>query len=121
MIFTFDKLIVSIISLGAIAFTYRFFLVKEEKEIEANKSIDILVEGGYSPEKIVIKKNKVTKLNFTRKDPTACLEEIVFPDFHIKRELPLNKKVVIELKPQTAGEFVYHCGMNMYHGKIVVR
>lgn len=116
-----DKIIVSISSLAAIALTYWFFLMKNEKELKATDSIDILVKGGYSPENIVIKKGQTTKLNFLRKDPSSCLEEVVIPDFHIKKFLPLNKKFTIELKPEVSGEFPYHCGMNMYHGKIIVK
>ncbi len=118
---TLDKLLVSIASVIGIAFTYWFFLLKNEKEVEASNSIDIIVEGGYTPENIIIPKGKVTKINFLRKDPTACLEEVVLSDFHIKRYLPLNKKVTIKLKPQKVGEFAYHCSMNMYHGKIIIK
>ena len=118
---TLDKLLVSIASVFGIAFTYWFFLLKNEKEVQAADSVDIIVEGGYSPENIVIQKGKVTKINFLRKDPTSCLEEVVLGDFHIKKYLPLNKKVTIELKPTEAGEFPFHCSMNMYHGKIIIK
>lgn len=118
---TLDKLLVSILSLIGMAFTYWFFLLKNEKETKVENSVDIVVEGGYSPQNIIIPKGKVTKINFFRKDPTACLEEVVLSDFHVKRYLPLNKKITIELKPEEPGEFTYHCGMNMYHGKITVK
>ena len=121
MNFTLDKLIVSILSIVGIAFTYWFFLLKNEKQAEAVDSIDIIVEGGYDPENIVIKKGKTTRINFLRKDPSSCLEEVVLGDFHIRKHLPLNKKVSIELNPVHEGEFPYRCGMNMYHGKIIVR
>ncbi len=122
---TLDKLLVSISSVISIAFVYWFFLLKKEKEVVALNSIDIVVDGGYSPENIIIPKGKVTKINFTRRDPTSCLEEVIMslsPDGrNIKKYLPLNKKVTIELKPQESGEFIYHCSMNMYHGKIIVK
>jgi plastocyanin domain-containing protein len=116
-----DKIIVAISSIVGIAFTYWFFLAKKEKEIQVSGSVDIIVEGGYSPEVISIPKGKTTKLNFIRKDPTACLEEVVLGDFKIRKHLPLNQKVVIELTPKIKGEFVYTCGMGMYHGKIIVK
>ncbi len=120
MIFIFDKIIVSIISIIGIAFIYWFFLMKKENAQEVSGSVDITVNGGYSPEVITIPLGKITKINFTRTDPTDCLSEIIIPDFKIKRALPLNKKVTIELKPDRAGEFIYHCSMNMYHGKIII-
>lgn len=116
-----DKIIVSIIGVLGIVFTFWFFLMKKEKEVEVSDSVDITVEGGYNPEVISIPKGKTTKINFLRKDPTDCLGEVVLGDFKIRKELPLNQKVSIEITPQKKGEFVYSCGMNMYHGKIVVK
>ena len=43
------------------AFTYWFFLMKKEKEVAVSGSVDITVEGGYSPEVISIPKGKTTK------------------------------------------------------------
>lgn len=117
----FDKLLVIIVSFFGIAFTYWFFLMKNEKEVAvSNGSIDILVDGGYQPEIISIPKGKTTKINFTRKDPSSCLEDVVLGDFKIRKYLPLNKKVSINLTPQKEGEFVFSCGMNMFHGKVRV-
>ena len=59
-------------------------------------------------------------LNFIRKDSNSCLEEVVMPDFNIRRHLPLNERVTIEILPKKKGVFVYACGMNMFHGKIIV-
>ena len=116
-----DKIIITIVGLLGIVFTYWFFLKKKDKEVAVSGSVDILVDGGYSPEAISIPKGKTTKLNFIRKDPTACLEEVMFGDFKIRKNLPLNQKVVVELTPQKSGEFTYTCSMNMYHGKIIVK
>ena len=116
-----DKIIVTIIGVLGIVFTYWFFLVKKEKEVVASGSIDIIVEGGYSPNTVLLPKGKTTKLNFIRKDSNSCLEEIVLGDFKIRKYLPLNQKVTIEVTPQKTGEFKYSCGMNMFHGKIIVK
>ncbi len=116
-----DKLLIVIFSLLGIGFTYWFFLMKKESVISAMKgSIDIEVKGGYRPEVISIPKGKTTKLNFTRNDKSSCLEEVIISEFKIKRYLPLNKKITIELKPQREGEFPFSCGMNMFHGKLKV-
>ena len=116
-----DKIIVTIMGLIGMGFTYWFFLVKKDKEIAVLDSIEIIVEGGYSPNVISIPKGKTTKINFIRKDSNSCLEEVVLGDFHIKKHLPLNQKVTVEITPQKRGEFGYSCGMNMYHGKIIVK
>lgn len=116
-----DKLLVTIFGATGIVFTYWFFLMKKDKEVAVSDSVDITVDGGYSPNTISIPKDKTTKINFIRKDPSSCLEEVVLGDFKIKKFLPLNKKVSIEITPQKTGEFKFECGMNMFHGKIVVR
>ncbi|MBK5215435.1 MAG: cupredoxin domain-containing protein [Candidatus Pacebacteria bacterium] len=116
-----DKIIVLVAGVLVSWFIYWFFLGKKDKAVSVSDEVDIIVDGGYSPEVISVPKGKITKLNFIRKDPTACLEEVVLGDFKIRRALPLNQKVVIEISPETSGEFVYTCGMGMYHGKIIVK
>ena len=36
-------------------------------------------------------------------------------------ELPLNQDVVVTLDGLTPGTYQYHCGMNMFHGQLVVK
>ncbi len=115
-----DKYIVAIGGLGIIGFIWWFFFGKKDEIISAGETIDILVDGGYKPSVIKIKNNKTTKLIFERRDKNSCLEEIVIPDFKIKEYLPLNKKVEIVLNPNKKGTYSTHCGMGMFHGKIIV-
>lgn len=118
---TIDKILVIIFSLAGIVFTYWFFLMRKEQEVVVTSdSVDITVEGGYAPEVISVPKGKTTKLNFTRKDSSSCLEEVVLGDFKVRKTLPLNQTVTIPITPQKKGEYVFSCGMNMFHGKIRV-
>jgi plastocyanin domain-containing protein len=115
-----DKIIVSILGVVFIGLTYWFFLGKKEKEVKAQGSIDILVKGGYSPSKIIIPQNETTTINFLREDFNACLEEVILSDFKIRKYLPLNQKISIEINPKKKGEFDFSCGMGMFHGKLIV-
>jgi len=116
-----DKIIVSVTGIGLTGFIWWFFFGKKEDAIVATSdTVDVVVEGGYKPENIKIKKGQKTTLSLLRKDPNSCLEEFILPDFKIKKYLPLNQRVEIEITPKQSGEFGFHCGMNMYHGKIVV-
>ncbi len=115
-----DKLLVTIGGIGLIGLIYWFFFGKKDDTFVAEDSVDITVNGGYKPENIKIRKGKTTKLIFKRTDPSTCLEEIYIPDFKIKKFLPLNEKVEIDLTPEKAGTYQTHCGMNMFHGKIIV-
>src|SRR3989338_7237711 len=116
-----DKILAALFSIAGIVFTYWFFLMKKEEVVSVKDNVDIIVDGGYSPNTISIPKGKTTKISFLRKDQSSCLEEVVLSDFKIRKFLPLNKKVTIEVTPQKAGEFGFACGMNMFHGKIIVR
>lgn len=119
---TIDKILVLIVSFAGILLTYWFFLKKEDKQVEVTgDGIDIIVEGGYKPASVVIPFEKTTKLNFFRKDPSSCLEEIVLSDFKIRKFLPLNETITLEITPQKKGEFGFSCGMGMFHGKLIVK
>lgn len=117
-----DKLFVTLFSIGGIGFTYWFFLLKKDEDafVVKTNSVDITVKGGYSPSVIAIPKGKQTTINFIRKDPSSCLEEVVLPDFKIRKYLALNKTTPIQITPTKTGTFEISCGMNMFHGKIVV-
>ena len=115
-----DKIIVTIGGGILITFIYWFFFGKKDKVVEVRDKVNILIEGGYKPSIIKIKKGQKTIILLIRKDTNSCLEEFILPDFKISKYLPLNQKIQIEITPDKAGEFPFHCGMNMFHGKIVV-
>ena len=116
-----DKLFVAAGGFGMIAAIYWFFFMKQTRATEvAGDSIDIIVDGGYSPEAVSIPKDKTTVLNFIRRDPSSCLEEVTIPDFKKRLYLPMNKTVSVRITPRKTGTFSYSCGMNMFHGTITV-
>ncbi len=116
-----DKIFVLTGGISLIIFIYWFFFGKRQEAVVADEDLNIIVEGGYKPAVISLKKGEKVTLKVKRRDPSSCLEEIVLPDFKIKKYLPLNETVEIEVNPEQSGEFPFHCGMNMYHGKIVVK
>lgn len=116
-----DKLIVTSLGISLIVFIYWFFFGKKEKVISSTSGhIDIIVDGGYKPNTISIPLGKTTTISFSRKDPSSCLEEVVLSGFNIRKFLPLNQKTDITLTPEKTGVFPFSCGMNMFHGKVIV-
>lgn len=115
-----DKLLVTVTGLASIAFVYWFFLMRKETAVAVGESVDILVDGGYKPEVISIKRGRTVTLNFLRKDPSNCLDEVVLPDFKTRKALPLGSVVSVTITPDKVGSFTYSCGMNMFHGTIIV-
>jgi len=79
----------------------------------------IVVDGGYTPAAVRVKAGKPVKLVFDRRDTGGCSEEVVFPDFGIRRFLPTGTKTVIEITPPKAGRYEFTCGMSMLHGALV--
>lgn len=116
-----DKIIITAIGVLGVFFVFWFFFMKKEEAIAAEGEVEIKVQGGYSPETISVSSGKPIKLVFLRTDDSSCLEEVVLSDFHVRKELPLNERVEIEVTPPKAGEYKFTCGMNMYHGKLIAK
>ena len=81
----------------------------------------MVVRGGYTPDRIEVQQGRPVRLAFIRKESTPCTEQIVLSDFGITRALPEGERVLVEFTPGKAGEFTFHCGMNMVRGTLVVR
>ncbi len=115
-----EKVAVTIGGLTVIAFIYWFFFGKKEDAVEASDKLTITVDGGYKPSVIRVKQGRKTTLTFIRKDPNTCLEDFILPEFKVKKYLPINTPVSVTITPPSKGTFDFHCGMNMFHGKIEV-
>lgn len=85
------------------------------------REIEVIVQGGYEPNRIEVVEGQHVQLKFVRKEAGACTREVVFPALGIRKELPEGQPVVIHLPELKAGEYEFKCGMNMIKGKIVVR
>ncbi|MFZ3063264.1 MAG: cupredoxin domain-containing protein [Actinomycetota bacterium] len=121
-----DKILVGIGGVLASLFVLWFFFGKRERAVKVREAsgrqeLEIVVDGGYTPDVIEVKEGVPARLNFFRKDPSSCLEEVVIGDFNVKKRLELNEKTLVEFTPTGKGEHDFSCGMGMFHGKIIVR
>ncbi|MCL1495259.1 MAG: cupredoxin domain-containing protein [Pseudanabaena sp. Salubria-1] len=103
-----------------------WFLFSKPKSQQAETSdgiqeVSITVDGGYIPAIVTVKRGLPVRLKFMRRDPSSCLEKVLFPDFHIAQDLGLNVTTPVEFTPQTVGNYQFSCGMNMFHGAINVQ
>lgn len=114
-----DKIVVTATGSALVALIFWFFFGKREEGSTASDRHTVIVDGGYKPSTIRLIQGKPASLTFVRKDPNSCLEEIVFPDYKIKEYLPLNKPVTITLNPPYKKQSEFHCGMNMFRGRLV--
>ncbi|CAN5468841.1 hypothetical protein BH09MYX1_BH09MYX1_65900 [soil metagenome] len=78
-------------------------------------------ENGFAPSAIDVNKDEPTALAFTRTSDDTCAKEVVFPELDVKKELPLNKTVYVEIPSGAARSFTFTCGMGMYKSAIVVK
>ena len=121
-----SQLLVTGIGLALIAFVAWFFFMAPHRSATATSSaagvqeVDITVKGGYSPNLIEVKKGQPVQLNFYRDEASSCSEELLFPEFSIRRDLPAFQTTSIEFLPKEAGRFEFTCGMHMLRGSVVV-
>lgn len=120
------KIAVTLGGLGLIGLELWWFLFSQPKPHPATREDDIqevtvTVDGGYEPRWVVVQAGKPVRLNFDRKDPSPCLEQVKLTEFHILRDLRLNEVTAVEFLPEQVGNYEFTCGMNMFRGVIEVR
>ena len=81
----------------------------------------VVVKGGYSPSTVVLKKGVPAKVNFDMQDHTACLSHVVFSSLGVNKDLTKQKITTVDIPTYKAGEIDFACGMDMFHGKVVVK
>ena len=122
-----DNLIVLISAALLIGFIVWWFFGKRlDREsiatvFDDRQEVEVTVDGGYVPNVVVLEQGVPASIIFNRKDPSGCFNEVMFPDFGIHESLPVNEKYAIEIDTSKKGDYPYVCGMNMFHGKVVIK
>ena len=122
-----SQIIVTLVGAGLLAFVGWFFFLAPHRVAAAVSSsagvqqVDIVVKGGYSPNVIEVEHGKPVQLNLYRDEEGTCSEELLLPDFNIRRDLAPFKTTAIEFLPKQAGTFEFTCGMHMLRGSLVVK
>ncbi|MEI6915382.1 MAG: cupredoxin domain-containing protein [Armatimonadota bacterium] len=80
-----------------------------------------MTASGFSPSTISLKKGIPAVITFTRVTDKGCGTQVVIPDYSIKKDLPVNKPVIVKFTPAKTGTVTMTCGMGMLRGKIVVK
>jgi plastocyanin domain-containing protein len=124
---TFTQIGVSLAGVGAIAWIYWYFFVAARYGAvraltsAGTQEVTIVVDGGYAPSIVDVRPNRPVRLHFDRRDRGSCTEEVLVPDFGIRRFLPTGTTTTVEFTPHTLGTFDFACGMGMVHGQLRVR
>jgi plastocyanin domain-containing protein len=82
--------------------------------------VKVAVDGtGYHPSEAKAPAGKPVRLEFTRTSDEGCGQQLVFPTLDIKKDLPLNQPVAVDVTMPASGQVAFTCGMDMYKGSIV--
>jgi plastocyanin domain-containing protein len=112
--------------IAAIAWVNWYFFVAGRTTAKAAvgaggvQEVRIRVEGGYEPAEVTVKRGVPVRMLFDRQEASGCSEELVLPDFGVRRFLAPFEETVVELTPEEAGRYEFTCGMGMLRGRLVV-
>jgi membrane fusion protein, heavy metal efflux system len=85
---------------------------------QARQTARITVSAkGFEPSRLALKAGVPAVITFLRTTDETCAKEVVFPSLNVRRELPLNAAIAIELTP-VRGELGFVCGMGMFKGTV---
>ncbi|QGV05338.1 cupredoxin domain-containing protein [Lactobacillus acetotolerans] len=122
-----NQIIVLIAAILLIGFIIWWFFGKHQEAAEnanvtkGKQEADVIVNGGYSPSTIVLKKNVPAEVNFDLKDSTACLSHVVFDQLGVNKDLSKKNVTPVKIPTNKPGEYDFTCQMGMFHGKVVVK
>jgi len=84
--------------------------------------IKVMVDGqGYHPASVNAPAGQSVQLEFTRTSDQTCGKEVVFPALNIRRDLPLNQPVAVDVTMPPSGSLAFTCGMDMFRGSVVAQ
>lgn len=121
------RIAVIIIALLLIAFIVWWFFGKHTESagkstiVNDGQTATIVVNGGYSPSTVILKKGIPAQVNFDMHDSTACLSHVVFEQLGVNKDLTKQKIKTINIPTDKAQTFNFACGMDMFHGKVIVK
>ena len=78
-------------------------------------------EKGFTPSSVTLEKGKSATLVFTRTSDATCATSVVFPDLHVKKDLPLDTPVDVDIPTTAPRTLSFACGMNMFKGSVVIQ
>ena len=119
------EIAVTVAGLALIAWVNWYFFLSGGPAAAATRSGNlqiarIEVDNGYAPSVIRVTAGQPVRLEFHRVDGSSCTEEVVIPDFGIRRFLPNGQVTPVDFTPAAAGAYEFACGMGMVRGRIIV-
>lgn len=120
------ELAVAVSAVAAIGWVNWYFFLAGRTPVAAGvagagaQEVRIVVRGGYEPASVRVRRGTPVRLVFDRQETSGCSEEVVFPDFGVRKYLPAHERTVVEITPERAGVYEFTCGMSMLRGRLTV-
>ncbi len=86
-----------------------------------SRTVQVEVGTEYRPSRIAAHAGETLHLVFTRTTDEGCGQQLVFPTLDIRRDLPLNQPIAVDVTAPASGDLGFTCGMGMYRGTVVVQ
>jgi plastocyanin domain-containing protein len=77
-------------------------------------------ESGFKPSSVSFKKGAPASLVFTRTTDDTCATAVEFPELKLKKDLPKDTPVTIDIPTDKDQKLTFQCGMGMYKSSVVV-
>lgn len=86
------------------------------------RQLSVTVDGqGYHPASLTAPAGEHVRVTFKRTSDDGCGQQLVFPTANIRRDLPLNQPVDVDVTMPASGSLTFQCGMGMLKGSLVVQ
>ena len=86
----------------------------------AEEKIKVQVtDNGFEPSEIKVKAGQHVVLQITRTTDATCATSVQVKEKKIKKDLPLNKEVNVDLGTVQKGDIKFACGMDMISAHVV--
>jgi plastocyanin domain-containing protein len=103
-------LLLGVLSFGSFAFA----------KVGSEKVSVQVTDKGFSPSSIQVKAGTLVTLEITRTTDATCSTSVQIPSLKIKKDLPLNQKVSVDLGFLAKGTIKFGCGMDMMDGGTII-
>ena len=80
-----------------------------------------VTDSGFEPASVEVSRGQAFTLVVTRRSNQTCAMEILIPGLNVRRTLPLNQAVRIDVAKGVADTLNYNCGMHMFGGTIAAK
>jgi plastocyanin domain-containing protein len=94
---------------------------REARDKREVQEVDVLVNGGYHPARVVLRQGRLIRLRFTRThDGEPWWDDVEFPYVRVLRELPEGESATIDLGALHPGEYAFFSARGRMRGTLVV-